>query len=482
MENPFTGEPQKGRYALFYFWVLGRFSKCTGMDIRVTWDLFRLAGGFLYIVLFWNLTQFYFTDRDRRIYATLIFSLAGGLDWIVVFLRLTLFPFQQLKILGRAFNGHWNWSAFGSMAFAHWIWASLGVVLLCLIARWNHPARHPAMFVVLPVIWFIHPYTGILAYFMIGLYPLMPVLTSPLPGRPIPWHRVLENLRQILPGALSLIPVIGYTLWASADPVYQATSAGSFGNITFPLGWYPLEYGLLLPLAGFGIRSMFSRDSAARDMLFAWLLASFLLSVNPFLVGVKFQYTLFPPLAVFASEGLFYIYDRSEKIRRLAKSPFYAGMFMMLLLMNAPVSVVKNFGNIELNPALYISTEEQAAIKWLESRPDGLVLCSEETGNLIPWLAGKKVYLGHWYLTMDVETKRKDFQNFLSPARSTKDKKEILIRSGAKYIFYGSWESIWGQVDTGLPVREVYRTDHVSIHEVDGGVTEAGRLGSIEPR
>src|SRR5512134_2752271 len=51
MENRYTTEPQKGVYVFPFFWLLGSVARLTGATLPAVWELFRLTGGFLLILV-----------------------------------------------------------------------------------------------------------------------------------------------------------------------------------------------------------------------------------------------------------------------------------------------------------------------------------------------------------------------------------------------------------------------------------------------
>jgi len=223
MENPFTSERQKGVFVLIYFWLLGIMSRVTGVQVTALWEVLRVLGGALYIIAFWYLSGAYFQERRARLWATVLFSFAGGLDWIVTTLRAALLP--VLKPVEYAYDYFWNWSTFGTMQVPNWIWPGLLLVVAghALLTRLR--GRDFLVFLLLPLIWFLHAYSGMVAYLAFGLLPLMPLLVAASRPEPLPWRRARENLRVAMPGLLSFSVVAGYLAWAWTDEVFRLCSA-----------------------------------------------------------------------------------------------------------------------------------------------------------------------------------------------------------------------------------------------------------------
>lgn len=465
MENPFTSERQKGVFVLPYFWLLGTLSRITGAEITTLWGVFRVLGGALYIIAFWYFTGAYFREGRPRLLATVIFSLAGGVDWIVTILRAAFLP--ALKPVEYPYDSFWNWSTFGTMQFPNWVWPALLLTAAAHVLLSRLLRKDLLNFLILPAIWFLHAYTGMVAYLAFGLLPVMPLLLAGARLEPLPWRRARENFRTALPGLLSFTVVISYLAWARTDEVFRLSGARALTwTDNFSVWWYPLSYGLLLPLAGFGICALAREKTLKSDLVLSWLSAAFILSVNPLFAGVKFQYLLFPPLAILAARGVFFLLEASEAARRTAASKPAIAVVALLLFLNAPVSLVKDMSAARIDHEIYMSSDEIEAMKWLQGEPDGLVLSSYRAGNRIPWLARKKVYIGHWFMTLGLNEKSQELAYFFSPQVPTPFKRELLRRSGARYVYVEPGQT--PDLDhPGLPLTRVYSAGGYTIYQVE---------------
>lgn len=466
MTNPFTSEPQRGVYVLMYFWILGVFAHLSGLALTTTWEAFRVLGGMLYILLFWALTAHYFDTRQRRVFATVLFCLAGGLDWIVVLLRVTVFP--GIKPLEYPFDSFWNWSTFGTMVFPNWICAA-SLIMVFSLALLKRPRGWQALtFALPPLAWFMHHYTATALYLSLGFLPLIPLLAAAARQERLPWARARANLRLVAPALLSSGVVALYLMWARSDAVFAQNAAATFQwTLRFPLWWYPLSYGLLLPLAWFGIKAALRDERLPGDLLLAWLLASFLLSVNPLAAGVKYQYLMFTPIVILAATGRYELEDASPWVRRRLKSAPWMVAASLLLFLNAPACLIKGFSAAGDDAENFRSADEVAAMQWLAGQPDGVVLSWDRSGRVLPWLSGKPVYIAHWFMTLDLRRKASDVAAFFAPQAPASLKRDVLRRSGARYVYFGPSEAATGSVDPSLPLEKAYENAQVTIFRVE---------------
>lgn len=464
MANPFTSEAQRPSYLLLYFWILGTFSRLTGASVVLTWEIFRLLGGFLYVVVFWHFSGLLLEPRGRRVMATLLFGFGGGIDWIVTGLRATVAPW--IEPLEYPYDYFWNWSTFGTMVVPNWIWPALVMLLAWLVMLKRTKGAEILAFLLFPVVWFLHPYSGMVAYLSAGLLAAAPVVIALARLEPIPWKRVRSNLRISAPALASFAVVAAYLLWARSDEVFRLNSARGFTwTDTFSVWWYPLSYGALLPLAFFGLRSIGEDREAPADAVVAWAAAAFFLSVNPLYAGVKFHYLLFPPLVILAARGLFRLQDTAPRFRRALRGGPAVALGAACLFLDAPVSLVKDLPAVAQDGDITMRQSEIDAMRWLEGQPDGLVLSSYRAGNRIPWLAGKPVYVGHWFMTLDSRSKSRDVAMLMSPQVPHGAKTDILGRTGARWVYVGPDEASMGSIDESLPLTKVYDSDGVAIYE-----------------
>jgi hypothetical protein len=313
----------------------------------------------------------------------------------------------------------------------------------------------------MPWVWFIHPYSAMVGYLAFALLPLVPLVVAAGGLAPMPWAHCRGHLRIALPALLSFAVVAAYLLWARSDLVFRLSSErGSTWTESFSPWWYPQAYGLILPLAWFGLRAMIKESSLQTDVLFAWLAAALILSINPLYAGVKFQFLVFPPLALLAMRGLLELHATLPWARSLAKSRAAMLGLAAALGLNSLLIPIKDFAATPREPTIYTNADELAAMKWLDGQPDGVVLSLQRTGNRIPWLAGKTVFLGHWFLTPDQEDKLMKARMFFFPRTPLPTRSSVLQQSRALCLRRSGRGARWFRLrgataDQGLPDRRL---------------------------
>lgn len=469
MENLFTTEAQRPSYILLYFNVVGLTMRFSGLAFPVAWEVLRVASGFGLLVAAWYFVCLCFGDRRRQMQAWMMVAFSGGLYWMA-----SLLPAGALSRPGYPFltdpaHFQWNWSTFGSMLMALWI----APVMLCLVAgvlllsqRFSGAGRWAGTFALGPLIWFVHPHTGNVAYFAFGLFGLSPALHALWNLEAVPWKRTARSFLDVLPFILSFAVVVGYLTWASTDAVFAAGGKGAAEwNPAYSVFWYPLVYGLLLPFGLLGIRWSASMPEGPRRFVLAWLAAAFILSVNPLFSGVKYQFLIHLPLAIMASHGIDEMRERSAWLRRASKG--FTGLAVgALLFVHGPVSILRDMSEPVQEMRAYAPRPRVEAGRWLDGQPDGTILCGYQACGDLAYLTGKKVYTGHWLLTLDQPQKHRELAAFFRAGIPANLKLDFLRHHGIRYVYYGLQEREMGSVDPALLLQTVYDRDGVTIYKV----------------
>jgi hypothetical protein len=241
--------------------------------------------------------------------------------------------------------------------------------------------------------------------------------------------------------------------------------AGANWNPTYSVFWYPLTYGLLIPLAAFGMRWSGEMPERPRYLLFAWLASSFILSVNPLFAGVKYQFLIHLPLAVFAAHGIECLRERSSWIKR-ASHGLTAMVVGAGLLIHGPVTIVRDMLAPVSEPYAYVSRSELKAMRFLDEQPPGTVLCSYRPCSNIAYISGKKVFTGHWLLTLNQSQKHAELRAFFNPRTPVAVKRQFLGRHGIRYVYFGPSEQRMGGLDPALGLDVLYDREGVIINRV----------------
>lgn len=459
-ENRYTTEEQEGRFLCLYFSFLGIFVKVSGFPIRIAWALAAFGVGVAFLLCSWALARAIFKDEEKAFWAYGLLCFSSGLGWATRLLsKLWTLPFLQASQMNDDIARHFLFSTFGSLYNPLWYSAYLALVLMILFLLKAEERGKKSFIlyaaVLLSLIWAIHSYTACVASTLIAFLVVMPLLLE------WNWHRFMARLRLVALLALFLLPVAMYFLWAKQDRVFSMAAASSlWWNPHMALKYYPIGYGLLLPLGLIGIYSLYKGGGPGGDALFSWLLAGMLWSHIPWLAGWKFQYTLHLPLAFLSGEGLFYLMKPIKKKRWV-----FFSLALLFCSLSSGIMLYTFSQSVARRDALYLSQGEIEAMEFLNTLPKGHVLAQYRQANAIPSLSHQKVFMGHWFLTIAFQDKEKEALYFFSPFSSAHWRANFLISRGIDYLFISKNQK--ASLLHGLPVRKRYENSSVEIYEVE---------------
>jgi len=463
-----TNEAQRGSYVFLYFYLVGTLMRVTGWSLVAVWELLRVVIGFAFLLATWRYLEAFFENRRTRLTAFAFVALGGGFSWIAGLVPDSAYTRSGFPGVTDPVNYPWNWSMFGAMLVPLWVLPALLLVVAGVVfaGKKESPAwgRWLAGLTLGPAIWFTHPHSGNVAYLTFGLFAIFPIFEAIWRIERIAGEELRSAFARSFPFVFSFIVVAAYLSWAGQDPVFAAVSKTAvLWSPTYSVFLYAITYGLLLPLGIFGIRFCGSLPERPRRFLLAWASAAFVLSVNPWWAGSKHQFMLFPPLAIFAAHGLAELRARS-RLALKASSGWAGALLGSLIFLNAPLSLLREMPKTATVNECYVTKSDYEAMKFLDTQPQGTVLASPKIGNIIPWLSGKRVYVGHWLLTSNAGTKQKQILGFFDASVPAENKQAFLVSNDIRYVYYGPTEAGLGAIDPGLSLALVYDAGGVRIY------------------
>jgi uncharacterized membrane protein len=120
--------------------------------------------------------------------------------------------------------------------------------------------------------------------------------------------------------------------------------------------------------------------------------------------------------------------------------------------------------------SLFYTAAEIEAVEWLdrESETEASILASYTMGNFIPTRTVRRVFIGHWAETIQLEEKEAAVAAFYGEASNT-DRREFLAQYDLDYVFYGPREQALGTLNpaTAPYLRPVFRQGEVTLYAVE---------------
>jgi hypothetical protein len=378
---PYTAEQGRGAYLFLFYLFLGHFSRLTGISLMWMFHLARILGA---IFLFFSLSSFanwIFPHAPKDASIAFRLSLLGsGLGWLLVG-------------FGLITSDLWVAEAYpflSSFATPHFC-VGMGLVIQ-LFLNFTRPVtlkRLIGLAIAGLLLAVIMPF-GIAVAGLVGLVWLG---WEWVKTKCLHWQNFIAAF--FLGG-----PCLLYQYWVIQQD--SLLSAWNTQNLTpSPLVWdLFISFSPALILAGWGVWKALHRveQTEGLRLLMAWCVVGLLMIYFPFSLQRRFMFAYFVPVAFLAVVGLQEIPSLKIKFRkRLAALLFYAS-----ILTNLVVILLAVFGVLSHSSLIYLSQDEVKAFEYIRSNTpaDAIILCSPDTGNLIPAWTGRRVLYGHEFETV----------------------------------------------------------------------------------
>ena len=467
VDNMFTTSPQHGRFLMIGLAATGAIQRLVPLPAPVVWHALRLIVLAIFCLVLWKICVMIF-DRGWKTSAAFAFVLfSGGVDWIVRLVGRDWFT-STGKPWANFLDNPWNFSVF--FASTNLVWAvPMTIVAAAVLMEIRASRALAAAFdagsgsgmpdrktlyirgfvrgLVFALLWFIHPYTAI-------VWGLMVVASAVVPQK---GPGVGTSILTTIPAAIGPALVGAFIMWSQQDPVVAASNAQTgLWKLNYPAYLYPIVYGpwLLLPLALVGPgRQM---DRPATRWLLIWLGAGLVMTLNPFITGAKFQVAMALPLALLEAAGLFALTDLlAGKPAAGTRAIPIAATVIAIASANSIAVVAADFVTPAARTATTTPGDHILQLEALAELPDGGVLCDPYEGMLVPWKAGKHVFVGQWFLSTRHAEKAELVRWFYSGKGTPEQLTGFLDAANVRWVLYGPREREYGPMPTieGLTLR-----------------------------
>ncbi len=437
LSNHFSLAKEDPRLIILPMSFIGRMAKVFGLSVAGAWQLAHALLILAFVLVWYWFLGAFFTSPGTRLFAFVFVLLAGGLDGWVVLLG-DFWPAAWQPVLKRALWPVLGWTPSMTMYNPLYLagWLALLPMLRGLMEALNGKRLMGWLVgLSLPLLYLVHAYDAGVLVAIICLLPLHPLLLR------LEARQAKTVVLQILPALAGLPAVVILAWWMLGDPLFAlAVAQGNSGLFVSPLLWM-LGFGGILLAAAYGLRRIGEAGPRAM-LLFAWLSTSAAFSFSPFFEGRHFLYFVSLPLGIVAVDGLLWLKKRIPLGRKATVAVL---VFGLLVFGNSLVRVAqRGFGVHNHDQRLYAHKAELQMAEFMKTLPKGGVLCSRQTGNWLPHRSGRRVVMGHWFMTPDLAQQAHRFRLLVSPKTSPKTRDKLLLASKARYLFWGPREEALG--------------------------------------
>lgn len=391
LANPFTTEPQSGRFILFFHQLLNAVHRLTEVDPFWLLELSRVPLILAFFAVLWRFLGDVLPGGRERSWALWLIAFSGGVDFLV--LRLAGWaPTWLENTLRQELWSLYGWSTFAGLYNPLWV-AGLTLLLVVLrpVLRPGGPTGRAELLTAglgLFALCFVHPYSAIAA---VSIVIVTALLRAWLDGG-IPRAELGRTALAVVP-ALLLAGAV--SAWQLQDPVFRGSSGGTLGSQASAVFWYPLTLGAVGLFALRGWRRWLEQRHAWRFALGGWTVAVALLHSSPVLNGYHFVMFLHLPVCVVAATAVAEWQERLAGARRRVVRLVAVGAVLFASAAGVTVASVEDLS------ASLIPAEWERILRALSALPPGRVLSPPDLGNYVPAWGSHRVYVGHWFMTPD---------------------------------------------------------------------------------
>lgn len=409
--NPYTLDPQDGRFILLYHQILGLVRSLTEIESFTLLELSRIPMLFFFTWAAWRFIQAVHKDLRSQNWTMWLVLFSGGVEYLLKFA--SYLPITALPSLNE------NFTLLGLNTFQTFynpLWTgALGLYLVILRPILDpkdeiRPSTQALIFIGFLILHLSHPYTSIM---LLAVWLSRPALALMLKLE-FDWQRQLRV-------AIALIPALavcgGISLWQTRDAVYRLSASNTFGLTSVSIFLYPLILGAVGVTALRGWRYWIAEHHPWALSIGAWTLTAIFLHSSPILNGYHYIPYLHFPLCLVAVEPFLHGLDKlkSRSVMRDLVILLYCAVFFFAPLATTHQSIMTLYKDSAR------SKDTFQALSWLKDRPVGNVLCSGRFGLLVPVYTDHRVFVGHWFLTPEYRKKDELFYKLIATANIRPD-------------------------------------------------------------
>lgn len=427
----FTPLPQEGHYVKLFYLVLGNLFRGVNISPVAIYYLSLAIFNWVGCVVVYRFIAEFLALPKYRVTAFLLTIFGSGLGWLMILLGVEpepldmwladMYPFLSMGLLP-----HFSAVAAGQ----------LGFILLFLRYRLHPRKIYPlGMALIGLLLQTVQPFAPMIPFLVVGGI----ILGDWIASRRFPVRSVVTV------GIVGLVqvPLLAYNYWVFAtDPVWTAFGAQNqtlsppFWQYCVGLFWFLL---LCLPIV---LKSRLLKEPKWIGLL-TWVVGAMILAYLPWAMQRRFllYYTL--PLAIFATYSIQEIIS-SWLNRWLPGLSRYKPVLLILLVGLVGFSHIfwmTSFINsleVPTNPNTFHPIEVRDGVEWLEVHDgDELVMvCTPRTGLLAGVYAYQKVYVAHYFETVNYAHRLALVEQFFQ------NEADLSALGGDEigWIFYGPYE------------------------------------------
>lgn len=433
------------------FLLMGMLAKLFHISSLYTYQIFRIVGIIFLIPTLYLFFASFFSEKKYRLLSLILVLFGSGFGFINTGFSVDVWMTEWSLFL----NSYQTLLNIYSLTFI------LLILLAFIHAKTNY---HKILFIslVLNLLVLIHPYYFIPVLVILGMWTLSQTKRNELKPLGVYLYIILFSFPAIIWQSFVLNKEPVLAIW-----LFMQTQVPVSSLIEYLSGVGMVSIFLLA-----GIALIYRRKLKEYNFLLLWFASVLAILVIPVFVNIQRKFVLgFQiPIAAISALGLLW-FSGNLQFPKIGKQILLLAVILFLFTTNAFIisKDIQMYGE-KLPPYVY-SKEEIESIRWLgdNSSKDDIILAGNQLSNLIPGLASRKVYYGHYDQTVNYNLKYQIAFHSLVGSKNFKDPLQTLVQQeNISYIVVDPEVRSWG----GLDVRErtylklAYDNSDVQIYEV----------------
>lgn len=214
---------------------------------------------------------------------------------------------------------------------------------------------------------------------------------------------------------------------------------------------YIVGYGLIMVFAVFGLEIFLRERKMPQVLIVCWVVATSVVLYSPIYFQRRLSEGFHIPLAILATEGVIIVSIFLSKfvLKEVRKAVLYITVCMLtfIMMIGTFVGVYSDVTTISQNSKAsyyyYLLAQEVEAMDFLRDNmgPHDIVLSNWFYGNIIPGIAGRKVFIGHKAQTTQFD-KKVDLVNKFILSKDTNQAYQFLKTNNITYVYVGKNDSM----------------------------------------
>lgn len=466
----FTHEAHPGLPLVQGFYViLGTLQAFVPFGLPVIYHVARFLLTIGMVLAIWSFASRFFEKQSERWIALLFGTIVCGWSWLILLVD----PAPQVSPIE-----FWLTDAFnllGALFMPHFAAAViLQIVIVLKFDDWvrgnsNHPRQ---TFIILTLVLaadaIVQPYEAVL------ILPLLVVLIAyhVFSAKRLSWRRALWLL---IPMLIHGLLVVYQYVAISSSPIWAAFSQQN-QTLSPAVPYYLLGYlPFIIPIALGARRFMIDRADDRWWLPILWVAFVAMLLYGPFPTQRRYLLGVQTPLAMLAAYGWVNVVMPYFRRRKLLVTVLYMTLASIALI-GIGFANVAALSNPEKAKLAFYDHDDLQGYAWLqrESSANDLVLTTMDTdgkgsGGRLVAATGHRVFIGHWFETIDFDSKVKQIARFYDPATPESWRQDFLKEVGAVYVWYDDYAravGAWNPAEADY-LEQVFTSDTVTIYRFD---------------